>query len=171
MKDSHIYTNHLFVLELSNDLLKDESPFSQETAKLINSFLHHLKQPICLVAHNGFYFDFPILQKSLFEVGETLPTELLCMDSLAAFRQIEAISPSHMKAEPRPFQLSSIYRRFYNAKKVDAHHAESDVILLMMCAIAKSGCFVKYAQANSVLFSSIAKLTPVDNNNWQSMFE
>lgn len=42
-------------------MLEDESTFDETTAECINSFLNRLPKPICLVAHNGWNFDYPIL--------------------------------------------------------------------------------------------------------------
>lgn len=51
----------LFVLELSNESLKNAKGFNQHIFESIKCFLEVLKKPICLVSHNGNRFDFPIL--------------------------------------------------------------------------------------------------------------
>lgn len=43
-------------------MLENESPFDKNTAECLNNFLNRLEHPICLVAHNGLDFDFPILR-------------------------------------------------------------------------------------------------------------
>lgn len=53
---------------LDNYNLEYEKFFSNETGQLIKAFFNQLQAPICLVAHNGFMFDFPILRKQLDEV-------------------------------------------------------------------------------------------------------
>lgn len=56
-------TLHLFIQTgLSNEMLENESPFDENTAKCLNNFLNRMERPICLVAHNGYGFDFPILR-------------------------------------------------------------------------------------------------------------
>lgn len=50
---------------LYNDLLEHEKPFQANTTQLLNHFLQQLQSPVCLVAHNGLNFDFPLLQKQL----------------------------------------------------------------------------------------------------------
>lgn len=52
---------------LDNFLLQDENILSAKTAKLLSTFLDNLNQPVCLVAHNGNAFDFPLLARSLRE--------------------------------------------------------------------------------------------------------
>ena len=61
----------------------------------------HLPRPVCLVAHFGLGFDFPLLRAELEkigfdfgsnsdEIGLSLADDLLVVDSLEAFRQIFA---------------------------------------------------------------------------------
>lgn len=49
-------------------MLADLKPFDVDTGNLIKSFLNQLKKPLCLVAHNGLRFDFPILRRHLSEI-------------------------------------------------------------------------------------------------------
>lgn len=50
---------------LDNFLLENEKIINHETSALIQTFLNNLQQPVCLVAHNGSGFDFPLLANSL----------------------------------------------------------------------------------------------------------
>lgn len=50
------------ILGLNNDDLTQERSFDAETAQLFISFLNRLKAPVCLVAHNGWKFDYPVLK-------------------------------------------------------------------------------------------------------------
>jgi hypothetical protein len=36
------------------------------------SFLNRLKKPMCMIAHYGFKFDFPILKSEIANVGKVL---------------------------------------------------------------------------------------------------
>jgi three prime repair exonuclease-1 len=47
---------------LDNYNLTGQSKFSKSTGDLINSFLSLLPAPVCLVAHNGNAYDFPLLK-------------------------------------------------------------------------------------------------------------
>jgi three prime repair exonuclease-1 len=47
------------------------------------------RKPICLVAHNGNRFDFPILRREIESTCSSLPEDVLCIDSLAAFRDLD----------------------------------------------------------------------------------
>jgi len=53
------------VSDLDNYNLEYENKFDKNVAEVITGFLRHLQQPVCLIAHNGTKFDFPLLQKEL----------------------------------------------------------------------------------------------------------
>ncbi|XP_048515621.1 three-prime repair exonuclease 1 isoform X4 [Athalia rosae] len=71
---------------LNNDLLKHEMQFDQQIYELMNSFIGRLCPPVCFVAHNGNGFDYPILMSELSRVGKTFSRDILCIDSIGAFR-------------------------------------------------------------------------------------
>lgn len=52
-----------FVPGLDNFLLEKEDPFNEKVTAVISSFLNTCASPICLVAHNGYVFDFPLLRE------------------------------------------------------------------------------------------------------------
>lgn len=55
---------------LDNFMLEHENKFDTNIAQLMSLFFRRLQQPICLVAHNGAKFDFPLLKKELEKVTE-----------------------------------------------------------------------------------------------------
>lgn len=71
---------------LSNNYLKNQAIF-KDKIKIINSFLE-LPKPVCLIAHNGNRFDYKILLSEYLDAQETLPSDLLCVDSLSGFRHV-----------------------------------------------------------------------------------
>ncbi|XP_053665418.1 uncharacterized protein LOC128714569 [Anopheles marshallii] len=75
---------------LYNDLLEKESQFDGNAGEMIRLYLERLQKPACLVAHNGNRFDFILLKQHLLRIGVSLPVDLYCVDSLPAFREIEA---------------------------------------------------------------------------------
>lgn len=73
---------------LTNYNLENQRMFA-ELEPTLKSFLLTLDQPICLVAHNGTNFDFPLLKAELDEAGVSWEElQLLTCDSLEAFRFI-----------------------------------------------------------------------------------
>ena len=78
-----------FILGLSNENLYSHKDFDPALAKLLSGFISRLDPPVCLVAHNGNRFDFGLLQVELQAIGHTLPSELMCVDSLQMFRHLD----------------------------------------------------------------------------------
>lgn len=70
-------------------MLENENKFTDKTADMITSFLEHLQNPICLIAHNGKHLDFPLLKKYFSLVDKKLGNSVKFIDSLDAFRDIE----------------------------------------------------------------------------------
>ena len=87
-----MHSNFLF-LGLYNDNLERQRDFSKDTVTLLNSFLSHLEQPVCLIAHNGNGYDFPLLQAELERIKQHLIGDILCVDSLEVFRVLDGIEP------------------------------------------------------------------------------
>ena len=73
---------------LDNYNLSGQATFDRETGELLNSFLARLTPPLCLVAHNGNKYDFPLLKAELEKVGITLPCNTLCADSYVGIKEI-----------------------------------------------------------------------------------
>lgn len=56
-----IYHN---VLGLNNDMLDKYDKFDERAGTSIISYLSHYPRPICLIAHNGKRYDFPLIKKT-----------------------------------------------------------------------------------------------------------
>lgn len=59
-----IHINYILI-GLDNYMLEHESQFDENTVRMITQFILRLQQPVCVVAHNGNRFDFPILKKQI----------------------------------------------------------------------------------------------------------
>ena len=73
---------------LDNYNLIGQSKFSKNTGDLINSFLSLLPSPVCLVAHNGNGYDFPLLKAELEKANIQLRPDILCIDSYIGIKEI-----------------------------------------------------------------------------------
>lgn len=71
---------------LSNQLLECQLDFNDAAVNTIQNFFNLQRQPICLVAHNGNEFDFPILRAEINKAGEKIAESIFCVDSLLAFK-------------------------------------------------------------------------------------
>ncbi|XP_018574679.1 three-prime repair exonuclease 1 isoform X2 [Anoplophora glabripennis] len=95
---------------LSNPILEHQSKFSSDTINTINCFLNHNQKPLCFVAHNGTYFDYPILQREVEKSGNSLIDDIVCIDSLHMFRQLhyeeENVAQVETTAMPSCLSLS-----------------------------------------------------------------
>lgn len=59
------YEETLFRSGLDNFLLEDLNKLDANTVNLMKSFFNQLSKPVCLVAHNGNGYDYPILKYHL----------------------------------------------------------------------------------------------------------
>jgi len=81
------------VIGLNNDNLYQQKDFDSEVGDLVLLFLRRLEPPVCLVAHNGSRFDFPLLAAELQSTGCS-PLLLvnnqpvLCIDTWEMFRDL-----------------------------------------------------------------------------------
>ncbi|BFZ20435.1 hypothetical protein BsWGS_23473 [Bradybaena similaris] len=94
---------------LYNDALEDLADFSKQTP-LITTFLRNLPQPVCLIAHNGNWFDFPLLVSHLRCGSGEIPGDVLCTDSLEALRTFDGLPavPEFLLKKKQANSLSSI---------------------------------------------------------------
>ncbi|CAO1362824.1 unnamed protein product [Diamesa serratosioi] len=74
---------------LTNELLEQDNKFDTNAMTMIECFINKLQQPVCLIAHNGNKFDFPLLKKQYDLLNGHFPENLRCCDSLLVFQQLE----------------------------------------------------------------------------------
>ncbi|XP_022900002.1 uncharacterized protein [Onthophagus taurus] len=73
---------------LSNTLLEHQPSFTESTLEIIKQFLNLQRKPVCLVAHNGYGFDYPIFKAEIHKVGGALSDDIYCIDTLVMFRNL-----------------------------------------------------------------------------------
>ena len=72
--------------KLDNVNLSHQSQFDEDVGNVVMSFLNRLQKPICMVAHYGFKFDFPVLKSEMANVGKVrLNIWSLCNDIVSCF--------------------------------------------------------------------------------------
>ncbi|KAI9555225.1 hypothetical protein GHT06_017740 [Daphnia sinensis] len=149
--------------KLDNRNLGKQSKFDADVFNVIVSFLSRLQKPICLIAHNGANFDFPIFKAEIAKFGEKFPQDLYCADSLKIFGLLQGISTDPPKAKrvrktkSNSLRLNEIYQRIYKKKPETLHEAEADVRMLFLSAIAAPEEFLKAVESNAVPLTSIPK--------------
>lgn len=159
-------------------MLENCKKMDTHAIQMMNGFFDQLTGPICLVAHNGNEFDYPILKEHLNQLVRrsnlyislnfhrlltvvmnfyifchvqncSLDGNLLCVDSLQIFRLIDKCS-SFIKGS---YKLIDIYRRLFQSDPVDAHSAEGDAMILFKCVVASRFAFVAMADLKAVNFN------------------
>ena len=73
---------------LDNYNLSDQNRFDANTGHLLNNFLARLPSPVCLVAHNGNAYDFPLLKAEMEKVAIQVGSNILCADSYIGIKSI-----------------------------------------------------------------------------------
>ena len=73
---------------LDNYNLSGQPQFSGDTVRLLEAWLSRLPGPVCLVAHNGDNYDYPLLLAEVKRTGEALVSEILCADTWVGIREI-----------------------------------------------------------------------------------
>lgn len=82
---------------LTNEILEQENKFDKNAMNTLESFLFQLQQPVCLIAHNGDKFDFPLLKKKHEKLEGTFPFTVKCCDSLPIFKKIDEMKTARIK--------------------------------------------------------------------------
>lgn len=163
---------------LTNNLLENEPAFKMATFTLINTFLERLTKPICLIAHNGHNFDFPILKNHLLRLGVSLSEDLRYADSMYGFYDIDmkdvktessegSVSrfsqPFFNKGKPSvSYALGNVYERSFNSPAENTHTAEGDCFVLLKCFVRHAQQMIQWVDENNSLFSDIVAMPVVD---------
>nr|XP_060616865.1 three prime repair exonuclease 2 [Anolis sagrei ordinatus] len=135
---------------LSNQNLEEncKQDLNSAAVEVLLGFLRRQAGPICLVAHNGLGFDFPLLCTELQRVGTNLPPDMGCLDTLLAMRTL-------VKGAHGGYQLGNLYRYFYGQDPIRAHSAEGDVITLLLVFLARAPELIKWAAHNACPWKEI----------------
>ncbi|XP_033863040.2 three prime repair exonuclease 2-like [Acipenser ruthenus] len=134
---------------LSNENLTENCKpgFDEVAVSLINGFLQRQAPPVCLVAHNGFRYDFPLLRTELLRQDSDLPPGVFCADSYRALQEIlwDPQSPKNH----RGYSLATLYRRFYRSCPPVSHCAEADVSTLIAVFLSQARDLLVWADLNA----------------------
>lgn len=108
-----IYPNVTQITGLDNYNLEGQSNFSSATHQSISSFLSLLEKPVCLLAHNGDKYDFPLLQAELNRISESFEKlDLFCCDTYQAIKDI--YSPSRTSSQNIQAELEAVQELLAN---------------------------------------------------------
>ena len=155
---------------LDNYNLSGQSTFDKSTGELINYFLARLPGPLCLVAHNGDLYDFPLLKAELEKAKATLLSKTLSADSLVGIREIfqrrewEAQQQNPVSLQkrlnftnsvsPRSYSLINLHKHLLGCYPSQSHGAEADCLSLLRTTAVLGREWLDWVQDNCQLFSN-----------------
>ncbi|XP_044162092.1 three prime repair exonuclease 2 [Bufo gargarizans] len=122
---------------LNNENLSnsEKQKFDTSLINSVNEFINRQAKPVCLVAHNGFFYDFPLLKTELLQQNGDFPGTMLCLDSLQAFRRLDNPTSKYVKGR---HTLPELYRRSFGREPNHSHYAEGDVLTLILVFICQA---------------------------------
>ena len=146
---------------LDNYNLSGQSTFDRGTGELINNFLAHLPSPLCLVAHNGDLYDFPLLKAELEKAEITLLSNTLCADSYVGIREIfkrREWRSEQQNKRPKSYSLINLHKHLLGVYPTQSHGAEADCLTLLRTTSVLGREWVDWLQDNSYLFSNCERM-------------
>ena len=159
------------ITELDNYNLSEQRRFDAKTGELLNNFLERLPTPICLVAHNGDIYDFPLLKAELEKSDMQLSSGILCADSYIGiksifqernnqtYREDERLKENQVKKNtPQSFSLINLCNDLLGSKPIRSHGAEADCLTLLRITAVLGKDWSDWLQKNCKLFSDCKKM-------------
>uniref|UniRef100_G1KIA5 exodeoxyribonuclease III n=1 Tax=Anolis carolinensis TaxID=28377 RepID=G1KIA5_ANOCA len=126
---------------LTNEMFSwnKKQKFNLDILHMMTAFFIRQHPPICLVAHNGCSYDFPLLKAELSALGLSGLDGIYCADTLKAMKALDKeniqlsqfIYESKQCGKKMKYGLQDMYFRFYKAYPPNSHSAEGDVITLI----------------------------------------
>ncbi|KAI9555832.1 hypothetical protein GHT06_018349 [Daphnia sinensis] len=145
------------ITQMENRDLEHQSKFDDDVCDIILRFLNRLKKPVCVVAHNGQKFDFPVLKAEFARINQALPIDILCADSLPIFKKLEQMYGQEGKKIRLSYKLDVIYERFYGRIPDKSHEAEADVKTLLLLATFSPEEFFYAVQSSAIPLRDVPK--------------
>ena len=88
LSNGHHHARRHDITGLDNYNLNDQIRFDANTGHLLNNFLARLPSPVCLVAHNGNVYDYPLLKAEMEKAGIQVGSDILCADSYIGIKAV-----------------------------------------------------------------------------------
>ncbi|XP_044619255.2 three prime repair exonuclease 2 [Equus asinus] len=138
--------------------------FDSAVVRTLQAFLSRQESPICLVAHNGFDYDFPLLCTELRRLGARLPRDTVCLDTLPALRGLDHAHSHGTRAQScKGYSLGSLFRRYFQEEPKAAHSAEGDVHTLLMVFLHRAAELLAWADEQACSWAHVEPMyTPPD---------
>ncbi|XP_012668646.1 three prime repair exonuclease 2 [Otolemur garnettii] len=133
-----------------------KASFDGAVVQTLQAFLSRQAGPICLVAHNGFDYDFPLLCTELQRLGTYLPQDTVCLDTLPALRGLDRAHSHGTRAQGRKsYSLGSLFHRYFQAEPSAAHSAEGDVHTLLLIFLHRAAELLTWADEQACSWAQV----------------
>ena len=146
---------------LDNYNLDGQARFDKNTGLLLNSFLARLPPPVCLVAHNGNLYDFPLLKAEMEHSGTELGHQLLCADSYVGIREL--FKKKEGLSTPSSFSLINLHKHLLGCPPEQSHGAEADCLALLRVTAVLGEEFLNWVNANYYKFRHCCAMWKMSN--------
>ncbi|XP_005282427.3 three prime repair exonuclease 2 [Chrysemys picta bellii] len=120
-------------------------------AQALGGFLARQAPPLCLVAHNGWSYDFPLLRTELARVGAELPPATGCLDTLQAMKELGL-------AGQGGYSLGALFRGLFGRDPDGAHSAEGDVRTLIAIFLARAPQLMGWAAGKARAWGDVTPM-------------
>ena len=127
----------------------------------LNSFLARLPPPVCLVAHNGNLYDFPLLKAEMEHSGTELGYQLLCADSYVGIREL--FKKKEGLSTPSSFSLINLHKHLLGCPPEQSHGAEADCLALLRVTAVLGEEFLNWVNANYYKFRHCCAMWKMSN--------
>ncbi|KAL8212398.1 UNVERIFIED_CONTAM: hypothetical protein K2H54_045283 [Gekko kuhli] len=137
--------------------------FNIHIMHMITAFFSRQYPPICLVAHSGCTYDFPLLKAELSALGISVLDEIYCADTIKAMKALDKENnqlhqfiylPSPYGSK-KNYKLHDLYFKFYKVHPLNSHSAEGDVITLIRVFQQRSRDLMRWMDSNAMQFNTI----------------
>ena len=131
--------------------------FDKRAVNMLRLFLQRQEGPICFISHNGFHFDFPILQGALALLGCNLDRidnkDVLCGDSMWTFKTMDDFhqnSSFNFKnvnvsiSDMVLYSLESLHLRYLKKQVPEEMNAEKRNLALLEVVCNKYDIFMQH---------------------------
>ncbi|EUB64893.1 Three-prime repair exonuclease 1 [Echinococcus granulosus] len=184
---SKILSEASVISGLNSRNLYNQKDFDDMAVQQIRLFLLRLEPPLCVIAQNGYRFDFPLLNAEIFRVMmrsygfiDCRGNPVYCTDSLQLFRHFSdklvpvssdvsnleeevmttgpPLSQSTPKKLRRPFSLACVYESVFGSVHDGAHSAEGDCIAIMKLVQFIGDRALSWIDNNYRILSNVGKM-------------
>ncbi|XP_066472034.1 three-prime repair exonuclease 1 isoform X2 [Tiliqua scincoides] len=161
---------------LNNEMFASnkKQTFNLHILHMITAFFGRQDPPICLVAHNGYSYDFPLLRAELSALGISALDGIYCADTIKAMKALDnennqrhqfLYQPSRHGGNKR-YSLRDLYFKFYQVYPRNCHSAEGDVITLISIFQQRARDLIYWMDSNARPFNTIKAMYKENERNY-----